>query len=65
VGIDLNKKDFVVTLEVESDMKMKQVIDVIISRSIKQGIDANAYDFSKDSYPSGKVIKKKYRCTMV
>ena len=58
VGIDLNKKDFVVNLEVESDMKMKQVIDVIISRSIKQGIDANAYDFSKDSYPSGKVVKK-------
>ena len=39
-------------------MKMKQVIDVIISRSIKQGIDANAFDFSKDAYPSGKVVKK-------
>src|SRR5215470_13925906 len=58
VGIDLNKKDFIVSLEVESDMKMKQVIDVIISRSVKQGIDANAFDFSKDAYPSGKVVKK-------
>jgi cyclic-di-GMP-binding protein len=58
VAIDLNKKEFIVNLEVESDMKMKQVIDVIISRSIKQGIDANAFDFSKDAYPSGKVIKK-------
>jgi len=58
VAIDLNKKEFIVNLEVESDMKMKQVIDVIISRSIKQGIDANAYDFSKDAYPSGKVVKK-------
>src|SRR5437763_15623998 len=37
---------------------MKQVIDVIISRSIKQGIDANAFDCSKDAYPSGKVVKK-------
>ncbi|MDE3235276.1 MAG: YajQ family cyclic di-GMP-binding protein [Bacteroidota bacterium] len=58
VAIDLNKKDLVVNVEVESDMKMKQVIDVIISRSMKQGIDANAFDFSKDAYPSGKVVKK-------
>lgn len=58
VAIDLNKKEFIVNLEVESDMKMKQVIDVIISRSIKQGIDATAFDFSKDAYPSGKVVKK-------
>lgn len=25
---------------------------------MKQGIDGNAFDFSKDAYPSGKVIKK-------
>ena len=58
VVIDLNKKDFVVNLEAESDMKMKQIIDVIISRGVKQGIDANAFDFSKDAYPSGKAVKK-------
>ncbi|MEP7318851.1 MAG: YajQ family cyclic di-GMP-binding protein [Panacibacter sp.] len=58
VKIELNKKDFVVNLEVESDMKMKQVIDIIISRGVKQGIDANAFDFSKDAYPSGKTVKK-------
>ena len=58
VAIDLNKKDFIVNLETDSDMKMKQVIDVIISRSVKQGIDANAFDFSKDAHPSGKIIKK-------
>ena len=58
VSIELNKKEFVINVEVESDMKMKQVIDVIISRSIKQGIDSSAFDFSKDAYPSGKVVKK-------
>ncbi len=58
VSIELNKKEYIVNVEVESDMKMKQVIDVIISRSMKQGIDANAFDFSKDAYPSGKVVKK-------
>jgi len=58
VSIELNKKDYIVMVEVESDMKMKQVIDIIISRSMKQGIDANAFDFDKDAYPSGKVVKK-------
>ena len=58
VGIDLDKKDLVIHLEVESDMKMKQLIDVLISRSMKQGIDAAAFDFEKDAYPSGKVVKK-------
>lgn len=58
VKIDLNKKDYIINLEVESDMKMKQVIDVIISRAMKQGIEASAFDFEKDAYPSGKVVRK-------
>jgi uncharacterized protein YajQ (UPF0234 family) len=58
VVIELNKKDFIVKLEADSDMKLQQIIDVLISRSMKQGIDANAYDFEKDAYPSGKVVKK-------
>ncbi len=58
VVVELNKKDFIVSLEVESDMKMKQLIDVLISRAMKQGIDASAFDFEKDAYPSGKVVKK-------
>ena len=63
VVIDLNKKDYIVNLEVESDMKMKQVIDVLISRAMKQGIDAAAFDFDKDAYPSGKVVKKEVPVT--
>ncbi|MFT4155558.1 DUF520 family protein [Parafilimonas sp.] len=63
VEINLNKKDFLVTLEVESEMKMKQVIDVMISRSMKQGIDANAFDFSKDAHQSGKLLKKEVPVT--
>jgi uncharacterized protein YajQ (UPF0234 family) len=58
VVIELNKKDFTLMLDVESDMKMKQVIDILISRGMKQGIPANAFDFDKDAYPSGKVMKK-------
>lgn len=63
VQIELNKKDYIVNLEVESEMKMKQVIDVMISRAMKQGIDASAFDFEKDAYPSGKVLKKEVPVT--
>ena len=58
VEIDLNKKDYKISIEVESEMKMDQVTDVIISRSMKQGIAAEAFDFSKEAYQSGKVVKK-------
>ncbi len=44
-------------------MKMKQVIDVLISRAMKQGIDAAAFNFDKDAYPSGKVVKKEVPVT--
>ena len=63
VEINLNKKDYQLTLEVESEMKMKQVIDILIGRSVKQGIDANAFDFSKDAYQSGKQLKKEVAVT--
>jgi len=63
VQIELNKKDYLITLEVESEMKMKQLIDVLISRSVKQEIDANAFDFSKDAYQSGRILKKEVPVT--
>lgn len=58
VVIELNKKDFKINLETEDEMKMRQVCDVLVSRSHKQGIDPLAFDFSKESFQSGKVIKK-------
>ncbi len=61
--IDLNKKDFIISIEADSDMQMKQIIDVLISRSMKQGIEGSAFDFTKDAYPSGKIIKKSVAVT--
>lgn len=58
VSIELNKKDLVLNLEVESDMKLNQVIEVLISRTMRQGLDAAIYDQSKEPYQSGKVYKK-------
>lgn len=58
VVIDLNKKDFKVNLEADSEMKLTQIIDVLISRSMKQGLAAEIYDLSKEPYQSGKVVKQ-------
>ena len=58
VSISLNKKDYKVDIEVESEMKMDQVTDIIISRSMKQGIAPESFDFSQEVYPSGKIVKK-------
>lgn len=58
VVINLDKKEFRVNLETEDDMKMRQLVDVLINRAHKQGIAPQAFDTSKDSYPSGKVIKQ-------
>jgi uncharacterized protein YajQ (UPF0234 family) len=58
VVIDLNKKEYLVKLESDSEMKVQQIVDVLLSRSIKQGIDANAFDLSKEPQPSGKIFKK-------
>lgn len=58
VVINLNRKEFTINIETEDDMKMRQLIDVLISRAHKQGIAPEAFDLSKDSYPSGKLWKK-------
>ena len=58
VVIELNKKDLTLALESGSDMQLNQIIDVLISRSMKQGLPPEVFDLSKEAYPSGKVVKK-------
>jgi uncharacterized protein YajQ (UPF0234 family) len=58
VVIDLNKKDLKLNLEADSEMKLSQIIDVLISKSMKQGLAAEIYDLSKEPYQSGKIVKK-------
>lgn len=58
VLIDLNKKDYKITLQTDNDMQMGQLIDVLINRAHKQGIAPEAFDTSKEGFQSGKVWKK-------
>lgn len=61
VEIELNKKDFTLKLEADSDMKMEQMLDVLVSRSMRQGLEANCFDLSKEAYPSGKIVRKEIK----
>lgn len=56
--IELNKKDMVITVETENDMRMKAVEDILMTRAMKQGIDGRSFDFSKEASGAGKVIRK-------
>jgi len=58
VQIDLDKKTFILKLEVESDMKLQQVEDVLLSKAMKQGLDPKCFDFTKEYYNSGKFVRK-------
>ena len=52
VVIDLNKKDFKIEYEADDDMKMRQLIDVLIKPARRsRGIDPIAFDCQKQSYP--------------
>ena len=58
VTMELNKKDMVINLEVESDMQLKQVEDILLTKAMRQGLESNAFDLSKEFTGSGKYIRK-------
>ena len=59
--IELNKKDLIVQITTEDDMRLKSILDVIHSRMIKQNLDPRGLDESKEHYPSGPMIKKEIK----
>ena len=56
--IEHDKKTNIITIVTEDDMKLKAITDTIISRMIKQGLDAKSLDFGKETYASGNMIRK-------
>ena len=59
VVLELNKKDMIIDLEVEGDMKLKQLEEVVLTKAMRQGLEVNSFDMSKEPTPSGKYVKKK------
>lgn len=58
IDIDLDKKGMILKLEIENEMQLRQVEDILITKSMRQGLDAKCFDMSKEHYTSGKYVKK-------
>ena len=56
--IELDKKTMMIHVLTENDMRMKAIEGIIISRMIKQSLDASALDFGKELYAAGNMVKK-------
>ncbi|MGV3588304.1 MAG: YajQ family cyclic di-GMP-binding protein [Adhaeribacter sp.] len=57
-GVELDKKTNIVHVSSENSMRVGQIEDIILSKVVKQGLDATALDFSGEEFASGPMIKK-------
>jgi uncharacterized protein YajQ (UPF0234 family) len=60
-SLELDKKTLVLLLITENEMRVKSVVDILISRMMKQGLDSNCLDLGKDEYASGNMIRKEIK----
>ena len=58
VSLELNKKDMTIAVEVETDMKLLLLEDVLLTKAMRQGLEANCFDMTKEFSASGKYIRK-------
>jgi uncharacterized protein YajQ (UPF0234 family) len=56
--IEFDKKELLIHIVTENDMRMDAIEGIIISRSMKQGLDSRCFDFGKEQYAAGALIKK-------
>ena len=56
--IDFNKKELTLLITTENEMRLGAIIDIIIARGSKQGLDPRSYDVTEEHYASGPMIKK-------
>ena len=56
--IELDRKALKISILTESDMKLRQVEEALISKMMKQKIDPSALDSSKEHYASGNMVRK-------
>ena len=59
--IDLDKKELVIKITTENEMRIKSIVDIIITRGAKQNIDPRSYDTSQEHYASGAMVKKEIK----
>ncbi|MCU0416885.1 MAG: YajQ family cyclic di-GMP-binding protein [Cytophagaceae bacterium] len=55
--VELDKKANIIHITTENQMRIDNILDIIITRMAKQGLDSKALDLSKEAYPSGPMMK--------
>ncbi|OJU78965.1 MAG: YajQ family cyclic di-GMP-binding protein [Bacteroidetes bacterium 47-18] len=58
IVVELDKKNFMVNLEFENDMQLRQLEDMLITKAMRNGLEASTFNFDKEYHTSGKVLKK-------
>jgi len=59
--VELNKKDFIINITTEDEMRLNSIIDIVRNRMIKQKLDPRCLDQKKEHYPSGMFVKKEIK----
>jgi cyclic-di-GMP-binding protein len=59
--VELDKKLLIIKVLTEDDMRMDAIRDILISRMMKQGLDAACLDFGKEHQASGSMIRKEVK----
>ncbi len=59
--IDLDKKLNIIHILTESEMYIRSIEDVIITRAMKQQIDPKCFDFGKEHQASGNMLRKEVK----
>lgn len=57
-SLELDKKNLLINILTEDEMKITTIEDILRSRVMKQNIDPMCLDFGKEKYASGNMIKK-------
>lgn len=60
-SVELDKKTNVITIITEDDMRLKAIIDSIITRMMKQNLDPKSLDFGDEHQASGNMIRKEIK----
>ena len=59
--LTLDKKTMIIEFVTENEMRVKAIQDILISRMMKQGLDAASLDFGKEHYASGNMVRKQVK----
>jgi uncharacterized protein YajQ (UPF0234 family) len=59
--IDFNRKDGIITLHTDDDMKMRALREMLIANAVKRSIDTRALDFEETEKAGGSMLKRVVR----